>query len=376
MKTGSDDDDPHTLRKLIAGSAAAAPFLGYVGRQRAINDPNLGAKPLVGRQNLHELMMEAQPGDVVVYRNPLPLDQATPYVSGSHWSHAEPVVGKHEGLYGTTALSSEAGTRTIGERAQQWGSQEAALLRPEEFLNTGGQTTPQIENFKRVALEESAKPWDYARSIRSGIREVFTPKIPYITERGQSRVHRGEYCGQNCATSSGEAYAAAFDKQAPVVQGKGPRDLLPVDYMRSPRFRLISHTYDPELEHLTRSQSLLRELGPRLGLAALLGGGAYALGGLPLVPAVAAGYAAPGIARGLAGLVSSHTGGGFMARHDLPKLHHLIKSIMNPGTDARLIRSQFLKRTLPLGVGAGALAWLASRKASKEIDRRYDVNLT
>jgi len=362
----SHEDKGHPLRKVLTTAGAVAPFLGYVGKQRLINDPNYGAKPLVGRQSVHELMQEAQPGDVVVYRNGLPLDKLSPYATGSHWSHIEPVVGKHEGLYGTTALIGEPGTKTIGERFAdpRFKSQELALLRPKLFLNNAGHITPEMRDFIETAQTESPKSWELARSIRSGLSDIFMPKIPGFTERRHARVQGGRYCGQNCATSTGEAMTAATGQAAPVVRGKGPRDLLPADFMRSKDFQLISHTFNPEIEHLTGAEALTRGLGARAGIAALLAGGAYTMGADPTVAAGMLGGLVPSAVRTL----------GRLEPGTLPKFKHFTRAIMNPqGTEealrvpAALIKRRFLTRTLPLGIGAGALAWLATRKAKQKI---------
>ena len=360
----SREDQSHPLRKALTGAAATLPFLGYIGKQKLINDPNYGAQPLVGRQSVHELMQEAQPGDVVVYRNKMPLDKLTPYATGTPWSHIEPVVGKHEGLYGTTSLIGEPDIKTIGERAKHWNSEELALLRPKLFLNNAGHITPEMRAFIETAKTESPKSWELARSIRSGLYDIFMPKIPGFTERRHSRVLGGRYCGQNCATSTGEAMAAATRRTAPVVRGKGPRDLLPADYMRSPEFQLISHTYNPEVEHLTKAEALTRGLGARAALAALLAGGTYALGADPTVAAGMLGSVVPGAVRTL----------GRLDPGTLPKFKHFTRAIMNPsgtaealGVAAPLIKRRFLTRTLPLGIGAGALAWMATHAAKKKI---------
>lgn len=368
-------DEDNTLRNVAVGGAAASPFLGLIGQRRLLHDPHLGAKPVMGQMDIHKLMMEAQPGDIVAYslgkggkRGIYP--QLFEALLGTPYHHTEAVVGKHEGLFGKSIAPGQeltgdvtssvpeqlARTKTIGQHAAEGGYRDAILLRPKQFMQTGGQITPEVQRFIDQAVLTAREPFVLPRGIKGVVRDLFVPKIPGLTDRGKTRAMGDVYKGLVCSTGSCEALAAGLGERSPVIPGKGAREVLPPDFLRSKNLQLIAHAPGSEpITQLSRYGRLARNLGIRAGLGAGLAGITYGVTEDPLATATAAGALTPMLVRGALGkrLKQPMT--------QLPKLKHLIYSYTGPSEFSKAIQKGFRRRTLPLMALGGLGAYLAAR---------------
>jgi len=375
-------EEDHTARNIAIGAAGSAPFLGLIGQQRLRHDPHMGAVPELGKMDIHKLMMEAQPGDVVAYslskggkQGIYP--QLFETALGTPYHHVEAVVGKHEGLYGksiapgqeltgdvTSSVPEQINrTKTIGQHAAEGGYRDAVLLRPEKFMETGGKITPEVQRFIDHAVIAGREPAVIqTRGVKGLLRDLFMPKIPGLTDRGKTRAMGDAYKGMVCSTGACEAMAAGLGERSPVVPGKGAREVLPPDFLRSKNLRLIAHA--PGAEAITttsRAGRLARNLGLRAGLGLGLAGATYGVSQDPLATATVAGAATPLLLRGLLRrrLSDSTT--------QLPKLKHLMYSYTSPSEKSKLIQKAFRRRTLPLMALGGLGTYLAARKVKKVV---------
>lgn len=375
-------EEDNTLRNVAVGGAAASPFLGLIGQRRLRHDPHLGAKPALGQMDIHKLMMEAQPGDIVAYSLPKGgkrgiYPQLFEALLGTPYHHTEAVVGKHEGIFGKSIAPGQeltgdvtssvpeqvARTKTIGQHAAEGGYRDAILLRPKQFMGTGGQMTPEVQRFVNQAIITAREPFVLPRGIKGVLRDLFVPKIPGLTDRGKTRAMGDAYKGLVCSTGSCEALAAGLGERSPVVPGKGAREVLPPDFLRSSNLNLIAHAPGSEpLSRFGRYKRLARNLGVRAGLGVGLAGATYGLTEDPLATAGAAGLATPMLARAV-----------LRKRLDqpmtqLPKLKHLLYSYTGPSEFSKAIQKGFRRRTLPLMAAGGIAAYLGARKARTAVE--------
>lgn len=351
--TGED----HTLRNALVGAAGVSPFLGLIGQRGFKTSPYHGA--VAPQMDVHKLMMEAMPGDIILTREAKPtlFRQIHEAVTGSPLHHVEPVIGKKDVYYGTTAdvaehatpagqLESAAEQRaraaTIGERAHQKGYKDITLLRPK--------TPVDVEALANRAMLESRKPYSITGALSGTLKDVFVPKIPGVTDRGL--VCRGN----TCATLTGEALRAGTGARVPVVPGKTVSELLPADFLRSGQFELVGHTSPLSAE-------AMQQLGRKATRRALLTRGALGLGlagtayGLSQEPDIAAGLAGAGLAPLAARRLF---GEGKKYRAGRP-LRHLLNVMHEATPEALAIKRNITRRTLPLMLGSGLLSYLAAK---------------
>lgn len=374
-------DEDHTLRNIAVGGAAAAPFMGLIGQKKLLHDPHMGAKPMLGQMDVHKLMMEAQPGDIVAYslgkggkQGIYP--QLFESLLGTPYHHVEAVVGKHEGLYGKSIAPGQELTgditssvpeqlnrvKTIGQHAAEGGYRDVILLRPKQFMESGGQITPEIQRFIDRGVLAGREPFVLPRGIKGVLRDLFIPKIRGLTDRSTTQALGDAYKGMVCSTGTCEALAAGTGQRSPVVPGKGAREVLPPDFLRSPNLRLIAHAPGPEaITQAGKYKRLARNLGIRAGIGLGLAGATYGISEDPTATALAAGAATPWLVRGALGKRLEHP------MTQLPKLKHLVYSYTGPSEFSKAIQKGFRRRTLPLMAAGGLAAYLAARKAKSAI---------
>jgi hypothetical protein len=353
-------DRDNDLRDTLVAGAAASPFLGYVGQRRFKTSPYAGTAAATPPMSVHDLMQHAQPGDLVVTREGklTPFRRVSELITGSPLHHVEPVVGKKDVYFGTTADVAEHATPqgqvesvkaqverapTVGARAQAKNYEDLVLLRPKK--------PGDVPRFVNRAVLESRKPYSYSRAVSSALKDIFMPKLPYVTDRPV-------VCsGHTCSTLTGEALRAATGERAPVIAGKSVGELLPADFLRSGRFEMVGHTVPGSTAARLRrgQQAALRALGARAALGLGLAGTTYGLSEEPEAAAAVGGAAlTPMLARRIAGK-------GKKGERVIRPFRHLLNVLQEQGSKARAIRRNVLGRSLPLALGGGLAAYLAAK---------------
>jgi len=357
--------EDHTLRNLAVAGAAGAPFLGLIGRGKFRHSPY--HTPSVGPQmSIHELMQQAQPGDIAAMREAKPtlFRQIHEAVTGSPYHHVEPVVGKKDLYFGTTVDVAEHATpagqlesvqqqlaraKTLGERAAEKGYSDIVLLRPKAFAETAGAVTPEVEQFVNKAILESRKPYSMTAALSTALKDLFIPKVPGITPR------RIVCSGNTCATMTEEALHAALGERAPVVAGKGVGEGVPADLLRSKKMDVVGFTSPAsEAERLLAGRKAFwKGLGARGALGLGLAGSTYALSEDPVLAATLAGTAVtPGIARRIIGKEGAKK---------IRPLRQLLSTFHETSPKAMSIKKNIFRRTLPLALGGGLLTYLGAK---------------
>lgn len=356
-------DEDHTARNALLGGAAASPFLGLIGQRSLKNSPFHGAS--APWMPVHDLQMHAQPGDMLLVRDAQPtlFRRIHETVTGSPLHHVEPVIGKHDVYYGTTVDVGEHATPqgqleavheqrakapTVGHRVHTKDYRDAVLLRPNVPIDA--------EALANRAVLEARKPYSLRRAASSLLKDIFVPKVPYITDRP------AVCSGHTCSTLAGEALHAGSKDLAPVVAGKGVHELLPADFARSRKFDIVGHSLSHPSEAAAIGRRALRNsLLLRAGLGAGIAGGLYGLSEEPeLAASVAGAAAAPIIARRIAGKGAAGT-------RKIRPFSTLLNVLHLKTPKARAIKSNILRRSLPIALGGGLLGYLGAKGTTTAI---------
>jgi hypothetical protein len=382
----SDDksqDGRSPVPGMLAGAAVAGtPFLGLIGQKPIINDPY--SNPNIRRTTLGELDRLARPGDLFLTNK----RHGTGFKSvqmpqGTEFYHAQPVVARHSGLQGegpggftfSANELSEPQFKNMSRRQllREYGHNikgtarsshysDILLMRPKTPL-----TPEQQRVFADEAIARAKVPYGKARSAAAWLRDIFVPKIgPENT-----KVPKGYTCKSDvCSTLPANAYAKATGK-APFAQ-KSPGMTMPADYLRA------GSAYEPVAAHLsykglTPKQLRFRALATRAGIGGVLGATAYAGVNDPTtLPVLPAAVLAPMAGAKIYEQIKARMmmkrykhltpalrnrlmeRAGDKASKALPNFFELIESGKDPSVAAKQLRKNMLRRSLPLGLAAGA----------------------
>ncbi len=263
------------------GVAAASPFGGLIGRKKILHDPLQGAEGKNFR-TLSELSRQARPGDVLVTSKPAGslFKRFIDPIGGSQFYHAQPVVSRKNGAGQTLSAGDLSDWQyanpkdalhdahsipySLNNAVNQY--PDAVLLRPKTPF-----TREQLEQLKTSYGERAVRDYDNTQAMKTGLRELFVPKLDFLTKKRPEVQCEGNVC----STLPSMAHYEATGRR--VIPGKASQDVFPTDFLRSQEYELVGSRVTPETAAL--QSKLRRRLAPWLlrgGLGAGLAATTYA----------------------------------------------------------------------------------------------------
>lgn len=376
---------------LTGAAVAGSPFLGLIGQKPIIHDPYQNKN--IKRMNWDQLQRAARPGDMILTNKRQGTGwKTTQTPQGSEFYHAQPVVARRGGR----GLSASAGenvyselrnlspkqlldyTRNIKTLARENHYSDVMLMRPDTPL-----TSAQQKAFGEEALKRSRNPYDKIRAGTAWLKDIFLPKIG----PGSTDIPKGYQCKNDvCSTLPANAYAKATGKSP--FPGKLPGDILPADYLREGSgYRPVGARLS--YEGISPERMRMRNLGMRGGIGAGLGLGTYAAIEDPYsIPTLPAAVLTPVLAQKIMeqvkkrkalskvkGTVSPKLRESILdkARHSsqvaFPSFNALLDAGKDSSKESVKIRSNMLRRSLPLGLLGGAGVYGLSQLLKNRVNR-------
>lgn len=245
---------------LAEAAAGVAPLAGMVGQKRRVHDP-LKGKSVRG---LKDLQKQLKPGDVILstrkgYTNPYKAIQA-PF-GGSPFFHAEVYVGRGKKV----GVGGKAGNPE-SRLPSGYRNQSIVVLRRKGLTEKGR---------KAVARSARRVAWGEYSNVEAGkayFKEIFAPKVRIKKTTGTPKC-----VGPVCSTVASRAVHEVTGKS---VAGKTPRDVLPADFLRDKRFKVVAKRMRPGAGTGALDRLFASRIGPtvaRATMGATLAGGVLAL---------------------------------------------------------------------------------------------------
>lgn len=372
----------------VVGAAAGAPFLGMIGQKPIKYDP-LASPDVHTTHDIEELRRAAQPGDVLVSTrgafSPYKAPQA--FISGTDYYHAEPVVGKQDGvaqsmtsgsLYNNPEMAGKdpldalkksvpvAGGPTEHIPSSILQGDNVTLMRPKVPF-TPEQNKAFLEHFAKT----TTAPYSSETAIGSWLKDIFVPKNLKVTHNPA-----GECAGDICSTAVAKAYEKATG--SPAVPFKTTAETMPADLLREgSAFEPVMHHINPANKALIQHR-LPAQIAARAALGLGTAGLAYGASENPEVTGAVAGAAgATNATRKILELMArekaSRPEAYLKAKEQLPQLWSLLDEGMGTGGHLRPAAGKFLTRTLPLAAVGGASGYALTKKVHDMI-KNYGQN--
>lgn len=189
-----------------------------------------------------------------------------------------------EGLGPGQILTEEGQVQDIVNALKKEDYQNVALLRPTKPL-----TSKELQVFQDQMLQRAMQPYENPKALEIFLKDLFVPNI-----KGMKRLMGTQEItckGNVCSTMPSQAYTAATGE--PVISTKRPQDVMPADYMRSDKFKLVGHHLADEFpmhKGFRKALPYLTRGGIGLGLGAAAYTGAEDPTLLAAVPGAAGAY--------------------------------------------------------------------------------------
>jgi len=379
------------LGLLEAGMVAStiAPFMGLIGEEKILHDPHV-QKSIMRFTSLESLERHARPGDIVLMSGPRdPTRPVTTAISGTDWSHAQPVVGVRDGKAVTLSAGRfnrrdvKVKTRadfmkmapTLAKDMKSWGYTDAVILRPKNKMSN-----TDLKKFVDEVVDRSRMPWDAKKAVSGVAKDLFIPKR-MVSEgalkkiEGQTMIRYGNIVdpvsgkkvrvpmtckGNTCSGLS--AQAARIAGGGAILGSKLPADILPADFVRSKQYRPVGAVINKSklpvkiLPYLTRA-----------GVGTAAAGGIYAAHERPEL--LAAGVGAAG-GSALQGALTRRIGKAMglsygQTSRKIPNLMRSVqKTVSSPTTIGRVSPIlKYLAMATPMRVLGGLAALKVGRVA-------------
>lgn len=251
-------------------AAGAAPLVGLVGQKKLVTNPWEGGRT---SRTWKKFEKSLKPGDVILttekgIRNPWKALQ-TP-MSGTPFYHAELYAGRGrttgvvEGARGVTTKA-----RSVSMKNWLQGYNAVALRLKG---TTSKQRSAVVRASKRIA-ERPGREYGTGQAVKAWAKDIFVPKVRRV-DRKTKGVPR--CVGPICSTTASRPLHRVTGIN---VAGKKPGDVLPADFLRDKRFKVVGRRIrGTGGKQLTDRLLSLKgvPVAARIGMGALLAGGAYA----------------------------------------------------------------------------------------------------
>jgi len=306
----------------IGAGLGLSPFAGMIGEGRITKDPYFNKN--IKRVSPEALEQLARAGDVILGSHrgdsgKMRYKMPQLFNAGTEFFHAEPVIGSE-----VRNLSDPETGKTIRGKRQAYtidtgrmdysGRGRAMKELQDEAINTrfvsekgrriplqdyedmvllrrkGGKklSKAEVKQLQEIMIRGGGLPYSSGLGNRAWLRDIFIPKIPWLTNLGNSP--KIECRGNMCASLPSSGMTELTGEN--VIKGKHPKHVLPADFLRS------NSSFEPVAATLQNPEPMKRLLAKRLALRAgmglgLGGAGLAAYHDPALIPAAAGAVALP-----------------------------------------------------------------------------------
>ena len=245
--------------------AAAAPMLGMIG-QKPIQNYMKGGRT---SRSWKKFKKTLRPGDVLLstdagFRSPWKITQA-PF-AGSPFYHTEVYTGRGR-VAGAADVGAAQRHRTVKMENSPLADSTVIALRKKKI--THKQRRKVVRKAKSIAPGPT-REYGYAQAGKAWTKDIFLPKVTRKKTRGVP------HCvGAICSTTASRPFHSATGIN---VAGKKPGDVLPTDFLRDKRFKVVGRKMEKGVgvkgvDRILRSK--LTPVAARVGLGLALAGGVF-----------------------------------------------------------------------------------------------------